>query len=328
MADRITHYDIGARWTPKATFTDAAGTAGDPATLTVRQQTAAGVETIILNSSNPGTLLTGSTPVARISAGVYQLNPGITLDQAGYWFVRFEAPGVADERQAIVDPSEFTADSGLAAYALVTIPETKAWLAQNQINNADDLVLANLINAASIDAMNISDREFKTTDPPATIRTFDLDPTDWNYPLGPTIDIGDLATFTSASLVSYNQDGTTATTTALKNVVPQPRIRGTWEPIEQLRLPPATSWASSYSALIVTGTWGFPSVPANVKQAVLEAIGTQYDRDVEHYRQDLGTPQQAEAGTTVNIGQSGNQILSWPPRAFAVMLGYRNMVLA
>jgi hypothetical protein len=77
----------------------------------------------------------------------------------------------------------------------------------------------------------------------------------------------------------------------------------------------------------VTGSFGFPSVPGDVRQAVLDAVAATMDRDVEHYRADLGTTgsqgQQGEGGTVVMIGRTGGRLLSLPPASQAVAWRYR-----
>src|SRR5205814_10689902 len=94
MAQKIVHYPVGNLWQPQATFT-VGGTNTDPTNLTVRQQDAAGVETVLLNNVLVSTLTGSSTPVAKTAPGIFKLNPGITLSAAGYWFVKFEGTGAA-----------------------------------------------------------------------------------------------------------------------------------------------------------------------------------------------------------------------------------------
>ena len=112
---KITHKDIGDRLTPQATFT-VGGTETDPTQIVVKQQDPAGTETTVTTASSPGTLTTASTPLARMSAGVFKLSPGVAATSAGHWFFRFEATGTAESAEDFqydVDPSEFTDNAGL-----------------------------------------------------------------------------------------------------------------------------------------------------------------------------------------------------------------------
>jgi HD-GYP domain-containing protein (c-di-GMP phosphodiesterase class II) len=139
---RIEHYDVGDLWTPLMTWkvdSDADGVPDadtDPSQIIIRLKTPAGVESVVTTASSPSSLTAASTPLARISQGVFQMNPGISLDAPGYWFLRAEGVGAAEASaafQAVVDPSEFTADAGLSSRALVGLAETKDWLQRSNI---------------------------------------------------------------------------------------------------------------------------------------------------------------------------------------------------
>ena len=99
---KIQHYDIGDLWTPLMTWkvdTNNDGipdTATDPSQIVIRLQTPAGVESVVTTASSPSSLTAGSTPLARISQGVFKLNPGVTLNASGYWFLRAEGTGAAE----------------------------------------------------------------------------------------------------------------------------------------------------------------------------------------------------------------------------------------
>jgi hypothetical protein len=84
---------------------------------------------------------------------------------------------------------------------------------------------------------------------------------------------------------------------------------------------------SSGMRVKVTGSFGFPSVPGDVRQAVLDAVAATMDRDVEHYRQDLGGAgvgaAQQDSGTVVVVGRTGGRLIALPPAAQAVAWRYR-----
>src|SRR5687768_14790563 len=106
MPTRISHYDIGEYWQPTATF-KVAGVDTDPTTLQVKVMDPSGV--VVTNDiANPAALTTSSTPVARISTGVYKLAQEI--NDAGYWQAYFKGTGAAataEHHEAIGDPSPF-----------------------------------------------------------------------------------------------------------------------------------------------------------------------------------------------------------------------------
>ena len=92
-----------------------------------------------------------------------------------------------------------------------------------------------------------------------------------------------------------------------------PLNREPWEPITKLEFNRTSSpLLIPGQRVTVTGTWGFPAVPGNLRQAALDAIAYTLDRDVEHYRQDLG----AVAGGEVTL------MLALPPSALEVANSY------
>src|SRR5512146_3375412 len=91
---------IGDRAKITATFTDALGSLGGPAALTIKLQTPAGVETSLVWGTDP-------EPV-RDSLGVFSFH--ITFTASGNWFYRAEATGarvVARDGTIHVNPSPF-----------------------------------------------------------------------------------------------------------------------------------------------------------------------------------------------------------------------------
>lgn len=324
---KITHYDIGDRWTPQATWT-VASVATDPSQIVVRLQDPTGTESVVTTASSPSSLTSASTPLARMSQGVYQLKPGVSLTAAGYWYVRFEGTGTAEASEeflTIVDPSEFTSDAGLSTRALVGLAETKDWLQQQNVDTGEDLDLARVINDVSDRIHYEAGREFKPITAGSVTRTFPV--TDYCS----TIYVGDLNVLSTSSPMSVlAYDGvTTIKTFATADLVTYPLVKQAWEPIRKIQIR-----STAYTGLMpgqwitVTGTWGFPSVPGNIRQAALDAIAAIMDRDAEHYRQDLGTVTPGgEAGNVVVLQQSQPMFLSLPPSAFAVARSYKDQLL-
>lgn len=338
MATKLQHNDIGDVWTPQATFT-VGGTPTDPTNLTVRQQDPAGVETVLANTVTVSGLNAGSTPVAKVSTGVFKLNPGISLNASGYWFVRFEGTGAAvaaEEFQTVVDPSEFTLDSGVTSRALVGLAETKDWLQVQNIDTGNDLDLVRVINDISDTFTQEAEREFKPYATNPATRTFAAprggrrDPwyIDGQY-MGDratwrrTIRVGDLTSFTQVQII--DTDWTTVLeTVALSKITALPMVRQPWEPIRALQLNTSVTQLSEDMRIAVLGTWGFPSVPGTVRQAVLDSVAAAMDRDVEHYRQDLTTPAQGEGGNVVIVGNQTGRLLALPPSAAATAWRFRD----
>ena len=101
------------------------------------------------------------------------------------------------------------------------------------------------------------------------------------------IHIGALTT-TPTQVRVLDKDGTAVETVAAGDIISLPRQRAPWEPVNRIQLTSDTIGLQADYVVEVTGVWGYPSVPGNVRQAVLEAISAALDRDVEHYSTDLG----------------------------------------
>lgn len=332
----ITHLDVGDTWVPQATFT-VSGTPTDPTTLTLKIRNAAGTITTITENTPAAPTL----PIVRVSAGVFKHN-GITLDASGYWAVKFTGTGAAaasETHEAIVDPDPFTSDFGLSSRALVSMAETKDWLNQQNIDTSNDLDLARVINDISDRMIEESGgREFKAfSDNPAT-RVFEVEPMRKRDPwyidgqwMGDRdsrnrrIRVGDLTSFTAVSLLASSDWATVVeAVTPLAKVESHPLVRAPWEPIRELEFRSDVVTLTPGMRVSVTGTWGFPSVPGNVRQAVLDAVAAIMDRDVEHYRQDMAPAAGAqEGGTVVMVGGGAARILALPPSSQAVAWSYR-----
>jgi hypothetical protein len=263
--------------------------------------------------------------VAKVSTGVFKINPGITFDASGYWFVRFEGTGAAtaaEDHEAIVDPSHFASDGGLSTRALVSLAETKDWLEHMQIDTSNDLDLVRTINAVSQRLHQEADREFKAITTTSSARTFSA--VNGLAATG-TIDVGDMAANPSQVRVLADDWTTVVETLSSGDWLNLPEIRQAWQPIRRIqinyRLANPLRWGYRVE---VTSTWGFPAVPEDVKQAALDSIAAVYDRDVTHWRQDLAPAQSTpEGGTTIVIGGS-QRILSLPPAALATAWSYRD----
>jgi len=94
-------YDVGDAVRITNTFTNLAGTATDPTTITVKVKTPANIETTYVYLTDAA--------VVRTSTGVYYID--VSLTEAGVWAYRFVGTGTvkaAKEGTFIVDYSHFT----------------------------------------------------------------------------------------------------------------------------------------------------------------------------------------------------------------------------
>ena len=329
----INHYDVGDTWTPQSTF-KVGVTPTDPTTITFKIRDPAGTITTI----GPVSGATGGSGIVRVSAGIF--NTVIPVTATGYWYASFLGTGTAaasEDHEMRADPSGFTSNWGLDTRALVGLGETKDWLQSQNIDTGEDLDLVRVINDISNRFHLEAEREFKVSGTNPQTRTFVVEPMGRRQPwyidgvyqgdmnrAHRTVKVGDLAAFTAVSII--DDDWTTVLESpAIGLVTGHPLVRQAWEPIRELELQSSVTSLGYGMRLSVTGTWGFPAVPGDVRQAVLDGVAAVMDRDVEHYRQDLGfaQTQQGQGGTVVMMTGGAQRMLSLPPGVLAGAWRYR-----
>ena len=249
------------------------------------------------------------------------------LTDAGHWYCRFEGTGTAtaaEDFEVIADPSPFFSESGVSVRALITLGEMKDWLGIRQVDTTRDGKIVQRINAASKRIMEVAGREFKPASTTPAERSFDIFQSDC-YGVK---QIGDLSTLTSSSAtISDFNTGTVTQTLTGTEYTALPRNRGADEPITALRFFSSANGYRAGGVLNITGIWGFPSVPEDVKHATMDTVAFWLDRDVEHFRQDLGAvPGASEGGQTVIVG-SAPTVLPLPPEAFSIAKSYKSMMI-
>lgn len=322
---QINHIDIGDIWKPTASFT-VAGTPTDPTNVHYYVMNPAGT-VIVSTTVSASALTTVSSPLAKSTTGTFVLSQTITA--AGYWYARFEGTGAAtaaEDSEVIADPSPFYDDGGVSDQALITLGEAKAWLGNNILSTANDLRIVQAINGASERISQAAGREFKPRGTNPETRRFDVRGVNW------TVDIGDLQTASSASttvsVLQFDPLTSLATLTS-SDYTAMPRNRKPWEPVTGLYLnSTAHGYYRTSNVIDVTGYWGFPQVPEDIKHATLQAVAYWLDVDVEHFRQDLAAVAGgSEGGQTVFVGGGPPTVFPLPPEAYQIAISYRRRLV-
>jgi len=178
-----------------------------------------------------------------------------------------------------------------------------------------DVTLGELITEQSRDAMESCGREFKAIESsqPA-IRQFDIDET---VARRRKLFIGDLSAVPTLFVLKDAQ-GNLVQTLSSSSYVLLPRVREDWQPYSTVwfRFDAADAatlwgvgdwWTGGGLVAEITATWGFPSVPTTVKDAVARLVIVRYLNDVA----SVGT-QFAEAADrgSFNIAGSVRQALT------------------
>lgn len=159
-----------------------------------------------------------------------------------------------------------------------------------------DTTLNQMILAESFDIMRETGREMKAIFPAADPRRFDLG----SYAVSSRyLRIGDAAAISAVSL--YDIDNATLVTTLPSSAyVLEPKVRAEWEPIRGLYFPFSAAGAPTFligQVLQVTGTWGWPAIPADLREACARIVLFRYVQDAAA----AGTTF-AEALAGVNVG--------------------------
>jgi hypothetical protein len=327
VASQITHNDIGDVWQPRFTF-KVNNVLTDPSNVTFKLGLPDGtIETVGPTSgAAPSGTSTHITGITRNGAGDYTLS--ISLDASGYWLSKASGTGAAvgsETWETIVDPDPFTANSGVSTRALVGLYETKAWLASTGQDTTDDLTVVRLINAVSDEVHRFTGREFKVSGTNPQTRTFDVDRVAQRYGY---VNVGDMTSFTSVQTVDTDW-ATVLETVPTASIQALPLVRATGDPIRALRVNftlGSLTWRGGYQVK-VTGNFGFPSVPEDVRHAVMDTIAYRRDRDVEHPRDTLSAvPGVNDAGAAVVLAAQP-RILAFPPDVYATLIKYRAPVV-
>lgn len=247
-------------------------------------------------------------------------------DYIAWWMVTLPSAKTQPSDQFSISIVDYV-NVALSTRALVGLAETKAWLEEKDIDTGNDLELVALINAASEAVAAAAQREFKPNGTNPSTRYFDIDCFSTTFSTR-TVAIGDL---TSASAVTLTSEaGSLYASPSASEYVLLPRTRKPWEPATHLRLFKTSSAIGALldgNLLTVTGTWGFPSVPEDIKHATMDTVAYWRDRDVEHYRQDLAFSGGAEGSPTIIVGGGQRRIISLPPEAYAIASTYRSPLL-
>lgn len=167
----------------------------------------------------------------------------------------------------------------MAARDLCTRADVTSY-APGYISNATtDALIDRLITAISDEIHRNAGREFKAISPADSVRRFEIGP---EHRRSRIVRIGDLSTDpTAVKIVDYDQSTVVQTVTAA-NYVPLPRDREEWQSYTAIHLPPRSPLAVSLATghlLEVTGTWGFPSVPDDIREACAGIVLFRYVSD-------------------------------------------------
>lgn len=256
---------------------DVAGTPTDPTTVSFTVRAPSGEATTYTFGTDP--------EVVQDSTGRYHLD--VLLDAAGIWTYRILGAGVAAGSK---DGSFYVEEPMTSAPGLCTLNDVQV-ARRGMPSVLDELVEALIRRASAACRTYCKGREFAIVDI-ETVRYFPID--------GGIVWIGDLAAVPSEVEALDAYGATVATfdpTEGTGDLVYYPRNRTTRDPIRAFGFRPPTRPAGVEIA--VTGTWGHPVIPEDVREACVTAV-------VEWLKTDqaltVPSPEQFEPGAPPERG--------------------------
>lgn len=160
--------------------------------------------------------------------------------------------------------------------ALVDLDEVRAYIGKPDGDTEQDAQLQQLIDDTGVAFYKETGRKFEAEGSEVE-RTFDL--LAWDV-ANRIIAIDDLSAAPSAVKTIDSAGADVTTYTVATDLVLYPLNRETWEPITAIKVRPAAAGLSTSYQVAVTGTWGFPAVPGDVRAAALKQIKTWWRRDI------------------------------------------------
>lgn len=160
-----------------------------------------------------------------------------------------------------------------------------------------DALLERLIMAETRSIQRETGREFIAFFPAVGTRRFDIGPNEVRMR---TVQVGDLTTTPSTVKIISSDQTTEVATIASTDYVLMPRVRDAWAPITHVFFPTGTPAAASLVAgyvLEVAGTWGYPTVPEDIREACAKLVISRYALDAANAGTLL-----AESLAEVNVG--------------------------
>lgn len=229
----------------------------------------------------------GGTTTPRFTDGITELGAGIYVarvtapDSDGtytLWADRTDVdPDDAEDGDVVAD-SLFVSASGAPAVVLpdgrdlCTYADVISYVPAYRPNDTVDALLARFITSVSNAFERTTGREIALGTAPATHAVTVTDPT--------TVSVGDLSDTDGITITAINTDGTTIGTFDEDDVTPlygddqALHRRHEWDPVTALEF--ATGALAGATRLRITGTWGFPTIPTFVRDAVAGEVVVNY----------------------------------------------------
>ena len=217
-------------------------------------------------------------------------------DFLGWWQVTLPSGKTQDTREFSIAILEH--DDSIPGRDLCTLEDVLRYVPgyEQNTNPLTDNTVRALITAESSLIMRETGEEFAAFGTNPQTRVFDLSAYDLDRRVLP---VGAMAS-DPTEVVTTTIDGTAVETVTLASITSMPRIRAPWQPITELWFPAGALLPASLGegyVLSVTGNFGYPSVPPEIREACAKRVILRYLNDVAA----TGT-QFSQAAREINLG--------------------------
>ena len=202
------------------------------------------------------------------------------VGQYAFWWTVTQSGGTAQDTPEanleIIDHVPVTSSS------LCTVADVRTMMEIPDGNTSMDDMIEAYIDVASVQIMREYKREFAPNSGPGVTRNLITLPGPSNYvPFSPY----DLQSCTAAVLHPGDTNRVLDPTIDI-NLNPTINAEGVYTGLQISPFVPLVSQLSlryGFCAIAITGTWGFPAVPSNVKRAAVVAVASWVRRDMSSY---------------------------------------------
>lgn len=221
------------------------------------------------------------------SSGIYRATLTAPELAGQFWVVFDNGSGVYSEPEQLVVTSDALALPAPGGRDLCTIADVKRYIPGYVENDDTEATLQALVTAESRSIHGQTSREFVAI-AGANPRIFDLPAATC---VRRRLRIGDAAQVTSLEL--FDVDGSTSLGVVDASLyVLEPRIREEWEPHRLIAFPHRPGSVGPVQlapgrSLHVTGTWGFPEIPPDIREACAKLVVVRYFADTAQAGTDL-----------------------------------------
>lgn len=223
-------------------------------------------------------------------------------DYLAWWRVTLASTAVQETAEF---PVEVLDHAPTSSPALCTVAEVREWLQKPGGDRDQDQVIEAVIVRASRAILTYLNRE---------VLVRGVNPQTRVFPVGGQaytrmVHVGDMASAPTAAVILGEDGATVATLTVATDVQAFPLVRDTFEPVTHLRLRASAGAMDPRYQVSVTGSWGWPAVPDDIRQAAVMTAGSWMRRYVQAFTTSYSPEPVEDGGAPESIPMAARALL-------------------